>query len=104
MSSINRRVFLQTSAKSAVALSLLTVGAARGWAAEKVPPGDPQAAQLGYVEDATTAPERTEAKANQFCHNCNFYAETEPGWGTCQLLANRLVTADGWCKVWVAKP
>ena len=45
---------------------------------------------------------KPEAK-DQFCKNCALYTAKNEGWGKCQMLANGLVSAHGWCGSWNKK-
>jgi len=77
-------------------------------AAAPVDPNEAQAKSLGYVADAT----KVDAKANpnykpgQHCGNCLQAPTAKPGDKTvaCNIFAGRMVSANGWCKVYVAKP
>lgn len=77
-------------------------------ASAKVDPNEPQAKSLGYVEDAT----KVDAKANpnykpgQTCANClQVPAGKEKGADVpCNIFAGRMVSAKGWCKVYVKRP
>lgn len=103
----SRRTFLKASASIAL-IPLVNLDVKSAYAAEKVPLSDPAAQGLKYTEDATTAA-RTDkmgfAAADQFCDNCQFYADdAEAGWGGCALFQNRLVADKGWCLGWVPRP
>lgn len=77
-------------------------------AAGPVDPNEPQAKSLGYVTDAT----KVDAKANpnykpgQHCATCLQAPAAKPGdtQVACNIFAGRLVSANGWCKVYVKKP
>jgi len=51
--------------------------------------------QLQYVNESP--------KADQNCTNCLFYTARMEDRGKCQLFAQGLVTAEGWCASWAAK-
>jgi hypothetical protein len=77
-------------------------------AAGPVDPNEPQAKSLGYVADAS----KVDVKANpnykpgQTCANCLQVAKgKETGAEVpCNIFAGRLVSAKGWCKVYVKRP
>jgi hypothetical protein len=77
-------------------------------AAGPVDPNEPQAKSLGYVPDAT----KVDAKANpnykpgQHCGNCLQAPSAKAGDAmvACNIFAGRMVSANGWCKVYVKKP
>jgi hypothetical protein len=99
-----RRVFMLQVAAGPAALA--SAAASAQDAPVRVDPKDPQAAALGYTEDASQVdprrfPRRT---AEQLCANCQVYAGrgNEPT-GPCVVFAGRLVAAKGWCSAWVLK-
>jgi hypothetical protein len=70
-------------------------------------PGDPVSTALGYHEDAKTV----DAKSNptyqpgQVCANCaQLQGNAGDAWRPCNLFPGKLVSANGWCKVWTRKP
>lgn len=72
-----------------------------------VDPNEAQAKALGYVVDAT----KVDAKANpnykpgQACVNCLQSPATAKGaLIPCNIFAQRMVSAKGWCKVYVKRP
>ena len=70
----------------------------------KLPADDPQAVQLGYVEDATTSTHEKYAEGKT-CANCLLYAGGEgKAHGPCPIFANREVAAAGWCSAHTPKP
>jgi len=107
--SIERRKLVRMLLAAGPALSLMSVsrpGLAQETAG-KVPPDDPLASSLGYVEDATKVDTEKYStyKPGQTCRNCILY--TDPAaeeWGPCSLFQNRLVAADGWCVSWAKRP
>jgi hypothetical protein len=65
---------------------------------------------LKYVEDGTKATRKDKQGvkgADQWCDNCNFYKNEidhdGKKVGQCTMLANKYVTAKGWCNVWSKK-
>ncbi|MFL6691720.1 MAG: high-potential iron-sulfur protein [Ramlibacter sp.] len=99
-----RRVFMLQVATGPAALAAAVASAQD--APARVDAKDPQAASLGYTEDAGQVdarrfPRRT---AEQLCANCQVYSGkgNEPT-GPCTVFAGKLVTAKGWCSAWVLK-
>ncbi len=70
---------------------------------------DPVAAAIGYKADVKNIdfkkyPQRKKKDAQkQFCENCALYTKSNEGWGKCQMIANGVVAAKGWCGSWSAK-
>jgi hypothetical protein len=103
-----------TTRRSFLKLAPLAVGACAlaprllaSAAAAPVEENDPAAAALGYKKDASAVDPKKFAqfKPGSTCANCALYtgkagAETGP----CMALANRPVSAKGWCMVWAKKP
>jgi hypothetical protein len=126
---MNRRSFIQTALTITGAIALLPVMARseerrRGGGTTPaaaaglvlIDPKDPQAKALSYVhdhkdiKDKALQTERNGVKwADQKCQNCNFYQKDKEGKASgktaapCQLLANKAVTAAGWCTTWAKK-
>jgi hypothetical protein len=76
-------------------------------AAAKVDPNSPQAKSLGYVEDATKVDAKANPnyKAGQLCSNClQSTGKAGDAQVPCNIFAGQLVTANGWCKVYVKRP
>ncbi|HRI18715.1 MAG TPA: high-potential iron-sulfur protein [Burkholderiaceae bacterium] len=71
-----------------------------------VSPKDPQAAALGYVEDASKA-DKAKFKtfaAGQECSTCQlFQGKAGAAAGGCPLFAGKQVAAKGWCSAWAKK-
>jgi hypothetical protein len=96
-----RRVILMTLA---VGGPLLGAGARAQL--KKVEETEPQAAALGYVDDAAKAAARKAPKyaPGQVCANCALYqGKGTEATGPCALFAGRPVAAKGWCSAWVKK-
>jgi hypothetical protein len=95
----------------ALAAGALAAGAAQIAAAADSPPhvaeSDPTAKALAYHENAkkVDATKFPTYKAEQSCVNC-LQLTGKPGdaWRPCNLFPGKLVSANGWCKVWVKKP
>ncbi len=105
----SRRSFLKLApvALGACALAPRLLGQAPATPTGPVEESDPAASAIGYKKDAATVDTKKYAqfKAGSNCANCALYTGKagEPG-GPCMALANRQVTAKGWCMVWAAKP
>jgi hypothetical protein len=105
---IARRTLLKGALLGAAAVPMTALLGRAEAAAGKVDPNEPQAKSLGYVEDAS----KVDAKANpnykpgQLCVNC-LQSPGKPGADgmvTCNIFAQRMVSAKGWCKVYVKRP
>lgn len=95
----SRRRFLITAAVAASALPLLgRTGPAQAAPLPKLPPGNPQAKALGYVEDAKAAGAGYKPGSN--CANCQFFTAAT---GACVLFAGFSVNPKGWCSAWAKK-
>ena len=98
---MKRRIFLITIAPAGALL-----GPASGAQSTKVDEKEPQAAALGYVDDAAKAAARKQPKyaPGQECANCALYqGKGGDATGPCALFAGRHVAARGWCTAWVKK-
>jgi hypothetical protein len=88
------------------AASLLRATDARAADMVKLEESDPQAKALGYVHDASTVDKAKNPmfKEGSNCANClQIAGEDGEEWRPCKIFPGKLVHADGWCKVWVAK-
>lgn len=103
----NRRNFLR---KLAVSAAFPTVLAGKAFAQTppvKLEETDPAAMALGYKEDTTKVDvaKYPKHKPEQRCDNCALYqGKAGEASGPCGAVGGKLVTAGGWCMVWVAKP
>ena len=63
---------------------------------------DPQAEQLGYVDDASTvdASRYPRYEAGQLCSNCALYQGGDAAEGGCPIFPGRSVKATGWCSAY----
>jgi len=70
-------------------------------------PTDPVSTALGYHDDARTVDPKSNPtyQAGQVCGNCA-QLKGNPGdaWRPCNLFPGKLVSANGWCKVWTKQP
>ncbi len=97
----SRRRFIKMGLAGAAAVPLANVLVGRLSHAEDMPKldeNDAQAKSLKYSHDGSTA-----TAEDQTCANCQLYAETEGGWGTCTLFPGKLVAGEGWCAAWAKK-
>lgn len=67
----------------------------------------PLAQGLGYVADAARINPKAEPsfKVGSRCSNClQIQGKAGEAWRPCTLFPGQLVSAAGWCRVWVQKP
>jgi hypothetical protein len=105
---LTRRAWL-ISAASASAGALLLDGGAFAEAAPlpHVDEKSPTAHGLGYVADGSRIDPKAEPtfKAGSRCSNClQLQGKAGDAWRPCTLFPGQLVSAAGWCRVWVPKP
>jgi hypothetical protein len=105
----------QYSRRDALRRFALALGAAatvlpgRRAAAAELPhvlPTDASAAALGYHESASTVDAKSNPtyQASQVCGNCaQLKGNDGDAWRPCTLFPGKLVSANGWCKVWTKK-
>jgi hypothetical protein len=89
------------------AVSVVEPRKARADAAPHLSPTDPAAAALGYQDNAKTvdAKQFPTYQVGQSCNTCTQLQGTSgQPWRACNLFPGKVVSADGWCKVWVKKP
>lgn len=105
----DRRTLLKNALAGLVALP--AAGLAHRAAAQGTPPHldekDSLAVAMGYVHDATKVdPNKVpQFKKGSHCANClQMTGKDGDQWRPCNIFPGKLVNADGWCKVWVAKP
>jgi len=68
---------------------------------------EPTAVALGYHESVKTvnAKDFPTFQPGQSCATClQLQGAAGDAWRPCTLFPGKLVSADGWCKVWVKKP
>jgi hypothetical protein len=106
----DRRYDRRTVLKSALAGLAALPAANLVHAADALPHLDEKeqlAVSLGYVHDASKvdANKVPQYKKGANCANClQLTGKEGDQWRPCNLFPGKLVNADGWCKVWVAKP
>lgn len=105
----NRRTVLINALAGLAALP--AAGLIREAAAQGSPPHldekDPLAVAVGYVHDANKAEAAKvpQYKPGSLCSNClQLTGKEGDEWRPCNIFPGKLVNANGWCKVWVAKP
>ena len=90
--------------------TILAAGATTRARAADLPhlaPSDPVAVALSYHESAKTveAAKFPNYKPGQMCSNClQLTGKEGDAWRPCNLVPGKLVSAGGWCKVYVKKP
>jgi High potential iron-sulfur protein len=105
----NRRTVLKNALAGLAALpaaSLVRDAAAQG-APAQLDEKDPLAVAMGYTHDAkkVDASKTPQYKPGSTCANClQLTGKEGEQWRPCNIFPGKLVNADGWCKVWVAKP
>jgi len=68
---------------------------------------DPLAVAMAYVHDVkkVDANKTPQYKKGAHCANCmQIQGKDGEEWRGCNIFPGKLVNANGWCKVWVAKP
>jgi hypothetical protein len=80
--------------------------AREAFAQAKVAESDPQAAGLGYKEDATKVDKAKFAKyaAGQHCGTCAlFQGKATDAYGACAIFPGKQVANKGWCSAYAKK-
>ena len=74
-------------------------------ASGRISPSDPEARNLGYVEDAKQVDVKRFAayKAGQTCANCKLIQARYGFYRPCELFPKKSVSEKGWCSAWVKK-
>jgi High potential iron-sulfur protein len=100
---ISRRVVVKNGLIASALLPIMGLVSRLALAAglPALDPADPTAKSLGFVTDASKAPN---AKPNQKCATCmQFQGKAGDADGGCNIFAGKSVPAAGWCMVWVQK-
>jgi hypothetical protein len=106
----DRRTLLKNALAGLAALpaaGLIREAAAAQAAVPHLDEKDPMAVAMGYVHDAKKAEAKKEPqfKPGSKCSNClQLQGKEGDEWRPCNIFPGKLVNANGWCKVWVAKP
>ncbi len=98
-----RRQFVIAFPAAALALAASRTAAAQAMKLEET---DPQAAALGYRNDASKVDVKKfpTFAAGRICANCQlFQGKTGEAWGPCGAFGGKLVNANGWCAAWTKK-
>ena len=106
---ISRRSFIQTLAVALPAGAVVLQNDALAAELPHLDPNDPVAKNFAYVHDAadvdTSNPAAARFEAGQDCANCaQIQGEEGAEWRPCAIFPGKVVSAKGWCSVWVAKP
>ena len=74
-------------------------------ASGRISPNDPEAVNLGYVEDARQVDvKRFPAyKAGQTCANCKLIQARYGFYRPCERFPQKSVNEKGWCSAWIPK-
>ncbi|HEY8099489.1 MAG TPA: high-potential iron-sulfur protein [Burkholderiaceae bacterium] len=99
---INRRTFIIHSLVGSAALATAGVNSAQ---TAKLAESDPQAAALGYKENATKVDKAKYPSyaAGQSCASCQLYQGPATGAGKCAIFQGKLVASTGWCGAYAKK-
>ncbi len=105
--SISRRAALKNLALAAGVLAVPASRLASAAATPHLAATEPTAVALGYHEDAKTVDVKAfpTFKPDQKCNTClQLTGKAGDAWRPCNLFPGKLVSENGWCKVWVKKP
>ncbi|MGZ3237282.1 MAG: high-potential iron-sulfur protein [Burkholderiaceae bacterium] len=99
---INRRTFIIHSLVGSTALAATGLSCAQ---TAKLTETDPQAAALGYKENATKVDKAKYPNyaAGQSCAGCQLYQGPATGAGKCAIFQGKLVASTGWCSAYAKK-
>jgi hypothetical protein len=101
MQTSNRRIFMM---QIAAASGALACGRQALAAPKKVEESEPKAASLGYRHDTSQVDKKRFPKhaASEKCTNCMAWlGKPTDAWAECDLMADRLVSGNGWCSSYV---
>lgn len=96
-----RRIFIAAVVAGGAGLTCAQAVVA---APRKVDESEPKAASLGYRHDSNQVDKKRfpKHKAGERCNNCMAWLGTpKDAWAECDLMADRLVAAPGWCSSYV---
>jgi len=104
----SRRTFIQSLAVALPAGAVVLQNEALAADMPKLDPNDPTAKALVYVPNAadvdTSNPLAARYEPGQVCANCaQIQGDEGAAWRPCGIFPGKLVSADGWCSVWVGK-
>ena len=106
--SLSRRTWLIAAASASTGALLRDVRAfAQPTMLPHIDAKSPMAQGLGYVTDAAKINPKAEPtfKVGSRCSNClQIQGKAGETWRPCTLFPGQLVSAAGWCRVWVPKP
>ena len=104
-----RREFLKNGSLAVISLAMLTrtlPSFAQAKSLPHVAENDPQAAALGYRNDAKTVDRVKFAnwRAGLDCDDCvQFEGKKGEAWGPCKIFPGKAVSAKGWCSAFQPK-
>jgi hypothetical protein len=96
-----RRIFIIAVAAGGAGLA---GGGAAASSIRRVEESEPKATSLGYRHDSNQVDRKRfpKHKAGERCNNCMAWLGTpKDAWAECDLMADRLVAAPGWCSSYV---
>jgi hypothetical protein len=104
---VSRRAWLVAAASVCAGALLHDAGeAAQAAGLPRLDPNSPTAHSLGYVADAAGINPKSEPtfKVGSRCANClQLQGKEGDSWRPCRLFPGQLVSATGWCRVWIPK-
>ncbi|RBP51656.1 high-potential iron-sulfur protein [Arenicella xantha] len=100
---LNRRAFVKVAAGTLAAIPFISRAEA---APEKLSEEDSMAVALGYkaVSTDVDAAKYASHKDDQLCKGCALWQGADAEWGGCSIFPGKLVSANGWCAAYAAKP
>jgi len=101
MTATNRRTFVIHLAAGSAALAC---SGRAGAAPKRIEENEPKAASLGYRHNSAQVDKKRFPKhgAGEKCNGCMAWlGKPSDGWAECDLMADRLVSATGWCSSYV---
>jgi High potential iron-sulfur protein len=96
-----RRIFIAAVVTGGTGL---VCGNATASTVKRVEESEPKAASLGYKHDSNQVDKKRfpKHKAGERCSNCTAWLGTaKDAWAECDLMADRMVAAPGWCSSYV---
>jgi len=101
---LSRRHFLRNLAVAGTAGSVIMIDPALAEELPRVAADDPLAANLQYVEDASTSTAPS-FKEGSNCANCALIQGNDgDAYRPCAIFPGKVVAASGWCISWAPKP
>lgn len=102
-----RRALLKGALAGLAAIPVVAAFSRAEAAAPTLDANDPQAKALGYAADTAQVDAKSNPthKAEQKCANClQYQGKATDAQAPCAIFAGKLVSGNGWCKVYAKKP